>query len=297
MNQLRRTMLFVPADHPGMMFEAPVFQPDCIIFDLEDAISLKEKDSARNLLVEALQAIDFGNCEIFARINPLYTPFGEKDVRQLVAAGLKNFRLPMTEIPDDILRLDQLLTALEKEHALPPGELKILGAIETAKGVINAPAIATASPRLIGISFGAEDFTRSMTTDRSQTGEELFWARSQVVLAARAAGIDAIDTVFTALGDDAGFEREVGMAKQLGFSGKSVIHPSQIKTVHHIFSPGHDEILQAQRIINAMHAAEANGSGVIVVDGKMVDSPVLLKAQRVVDLAKGANLLPGGGEV
>jgi citrate lyase subunit beta/citryl-CoA lyase len=294
MKQLRRSMLFVPANHPGMMFQAPVFKPDCIIFDLEDAIPLREKDSARDLLVEAIRTIDFGNCEIFARINPLYTPSGEADVRYLAAAGLKNFRLPMTESPKDIQELDELLTELEKAHRFESGSLKILGAIETAKGVLNAPSIAVASGRLVGISFGAEDFTRSMTTERSKSGEELFWARSHIVIAAMAAGIDAIDTVFADLDDEDAFIREVKMAKQLGFSGKSLIHPRQIQTVHTLFSPGVEEIRQAARIIAAMEDAEERGAGVIVVDGKMVDEPVLVRARRIMDLAKGSGLVKGG---
>ena len=289
-------MLFVPASHPGMVFQAPVFQPDCIIFDLEDAIPVREKESARDLLVEAVKSLEFGNCEVFVRINPLYTPFGEEDVRCLAAAGLKNFRLPMTESAEDIKKLDRLLTELEQEHGLETGSLQILGAIETAKGVLNAPAIALSSQRLLGISFGAEDFTRSMTTQRSKTGEELFWARSHIVLAAMAAGIDAIDTVFADLDDEEAFSEEVKMAKQLGFSGKSLIHPGQIKVVHTLFSPGTEEVRQAKRIIDAMEDAEQRGAGVIVVDGKMVDEPVLIRARRVMELAMGSGRVKGGGK-
>jgi len=296
MKRLRRSMLFVPANHPGMIFQAPVFRPDCIIFDLEDAIPVREKDSARNLLVEAVKSLAFGDCEVFARINPLYTPFGEADVRSLAAAGLKNFRLPMTESPEDIKKLDGLLAELESEHQLEPGSLKILGAIETAKGVLNAPAIVFSSQRLLGISFGAEDFTRSITTERSKTGEELFWARSHIVLAAMAAGIDAIDTVFADLDDEEAFTEEVKMAKQLGFSGKSLIHPNQIKMVHSLFSPGTEEIRQAKRIIDAMEEAAEKGAGVIVVDGKMVDEPVLVRARRVMELAVGSGMVKGGGK-
>lgn len=290
MKKLRRSMLFVPANNPGMIFQAPVFSPDCIIFDLEDAIPVREKDSARDLLVEAIKSIDFGKCEIFARTNPLYTPYGEDDVRALAHAGLKNYRLPMTESPEDIERMDILLTELEKEIGLESRSLKILGAIETAKGVLNAPAIARSSDRLVGISFGAEDFTRSMATERSKTGEELYWARSHVVMAAMAAGIDAIDTVFADLEDSEAFEKELKMAKQLGFCGKSLIHPSQINLVHKIFSPGREEVHQAKKIIDAMEEAEERGAGVIVVDGKMVDEPVLIRAKRIMELAMASGM-------
>ncbi|MCC5909071.1 MAG: HpcH/HpaI aldolase/citrate lyase family protein [Clostridiaceae bacterium] len=291
MKKLRRTMLFVPASNPNMMVNAPIFKPDCIIFDLEDAISLREKDSARDLLVEALKSIDYKDCEIFARVNPLYTPFGEEDVRALVAAGLRNVRLPMSETEEDIKKLDTLLTDIEKELGLDNGVVKILGAIETAKGVLNAEKIAVASSRMIGISFGAEDFTRTIGAERSKGGEELFVARSKIVLAAAAAGIDAIDTVFADVDDAKGFRKEVESAKQLGFAGKSVIHPGQIRTVHDVFTPSQEDVDKAVRVINAIEEAESKGLGVISLDGKMIDAPVVARAERIVTLAKGAGIL------
>ncbi len=291
MRSLRRTMLFVPANNPNMMVNAVVFRPDAIIFDLEDAIALREKDSARDLLVEALKTVDYEGIEILVRVNPLYTPFGETDVRELVKAGLRNIRLPMTETKEDIEKLDALLWELEKENDIEPGSVKILGAIETAKGVINAPGIATASTRMVGISFGAEDFTRTIGAERSKGGQELFVARSQIVLAAAAAGIDAIDTVFADVEDIEGFRREVESAKALGFAGKSVIHPSQIPVVHDVFTPTMEEVEKALRVMQAIEDAEKRGLGVISLDGKMVDAPVVARAAKVVRLAKGAKIL------
>ncbi|SDY57769.1 citrate lyase subunit beta / citryl-CoA lyase [Proteiniborus ethanoligenes] len=291
MKRLRRTMMFVPASNPNMMVNAPVFKPDCIIFDLEDAISLREKDSARDLVAEALKSIDYSDCEVFVRTNPLYTPFGEEDVRVLVAAGLRNVRLPMTETAEDIINLDELLTEIEKELGLENGIVKILGAIETAKGVINAEKIATASTRMLGISFGAEDFTRTIGAERSKSGEELFVARSKIVLAAAAAGIDAIDTVFSDINDDEGFRKETEMAKKLGFAGKSIIHPRQIKIVHQVFTPSKIDVDNALRVIQAIEEAEQKGLGVISLDGKMVDAPVVARAERIVRLAKGAGII------
>lgn len=291
MKRLRRTMMFVPASNPNMMVNAPVFKPDCIIFDLEDAISLREKDSARELIAEALKAIDYHDCEIFVRTNPLYTPFGEEDVRVLVAAGLRNVRLPMTETAEDIKKLDSLLTDIEKRIGLENGTVKILGAIETAKGVINAEKIATASSRMVGISFGAEDFTRTIGSERSKTGEELFVARSKIVLAAASAGIDAIDTVFSDINDDEGLRKETEMAKKLGFAGKSVIHPRQIGIVHDVFTPSKDDVEKALRVIHAIEEAEEKGLGVVSLDGKMVDAPVVARAEKTVRLAKGAGII------
>lgn len=291
MKKLRRTMLFVPANNPNMMMNAPVFKPDCIIFDLEDAISLKEKDSARDLLVEALKTFEYRDCEIFARVNPLYTPFGKDDVRELVKAGLRNVRLPMSETDEDIKSLDALLTQIENDLGIDRGTVKILGAIETAKGVINAEKIAVASSRMVGISFGAEDFTRTIGSERSREGEELFVARCKIVLAAAAAGIDAIDTVYADIEDEEGFENEVQSARKLGFAGKSVIHPRQIGVVHSIFTPSKEEIHKALRVISAIQQAEAKGLGVITLDGKMIDGPIVDKAEKIITLANGAGLL------
>lgn len=291
MEKLRRTMMFVPASNPNMIVNAQIFKPDCIIFDLEDAMSLKEKDSGRDLIAEALKSIEYPDCEIFVRPNPLYTPFGEEDIRVLVAAGLRNVRPPMIETAEDIKKVDELLTDIEKELGLEIGIVKILGAIETAKGVINAYEIATASPRMIGISFGAEDFTRTIGAERSKTGEELFVARSKIVLAASAAGIDAIDTVFSDIDDDEGFRREAEMAKQLGFAGKSIIHPRQINIIHDVFTPSEEDVKHALRVIQAIEEAEGKGLGVISLDGKMVDAPVVARAEKIVRLAKGAGII------
>ncbi len=284
-------MLFVPANNPNMMVNAPIFQPDCIAFDLEDAISVKEKDSARDLLVEALKEFDFGGCEVFTRINALSTPFGEDDIKALVPAGLRKIRLPMCETQEDVIALDELLNKVEHEHQLPLGCVKIMASIETAKGVMNSYQIAGASDRVTAISFGAEDFTNSMGIDRSGTGMELFTARSQIALSASANGIDSFDTVYIDIDDKEGFCEEAEQAKQLGFSGKSVIHPSQVDLVHEIFAPEKEEIEHAKRVIAAIEEAEQQGLGVVSLDGKMIDAPVVEKAQRIITLAKGSKLI------
>lgn len=289
--RLRRTMLFCPASDPKMLFTAPVYKADCIIFDLEDAVAYAEKDSARDLLCEAIKTIDYGNSEVFARVNGLYTEFGAKDVEALVKAGIKNIRLPMCETKENIIELDEMLTRLEKENNILEGTVKIQAAIETPKGVLNAYNIATASKRVVAISFGAEDFTRTLGTDRSKGAKELFAARTHIVLAASAAGVDSIDTVYADLNDMEGFREEAKEAKQLGFSGKSCIHPAQVKAVHKIFTPSKEEVEKSLEIINAAKEAAEKGIGVITVRGKMVDIPVIQKAERVVGLAKAAGII------
>ncbi len=294
--QLRRSMLFCPANKPKNLFTAMIYEPDCIIFDLEDAVPYNEKRSARDLVVEALQSVDYGKSEVFVRINALYTEFGIDDVKELVPAGLKRLRLPMCESADDVERLDVLLTELEKEHGIEAGSVKIQCAIETPLGVLNSLAIAQASPRVVSISFGAEDFTRTLGTDRTKAATELFLARSTVALNAKIAGVDSIDTVFADVKDTDGFIREVESAKNLGFSGKSCIHPSQVEIVHSVYTPAKKDIESSLRIIKAAREANIEKGGVIVVDGKMIDIPVIAKAERIIELALGAGIKISGVE-
>ncbi len=287
----RRTMMFAPANNPKMLVTAHLYGADCILFDLEDAVKYADKDAARDLLAEALKTIDYGKTEIFARINPLNTEFGKDDVRILVPAGLRNMRLAMCEKPEQVKELDQLLTEIEKENNLEIGVCKIQCSLETPLAVMNAVSIATASPRVISISFGAEDFTRTLGATRTREGKELFVARSMIVMAAAVAGVDAIDTVWSNLEDKEGFEEEVKVAMELGFAGKSCIHPSQIATIHKIFTPNKEEIEKSLEIVEAAKKANINRGGVITVNGKMVDIPVIAKAEKIVRLAKSAGIL------
>lgn len=291
MKKLRRTMLFCPASEGKMFFNAPIYNPDCIIFDLEDAVAYSEKDSARDLICEAIKSIDYKDIEIFVRINPLYTEFGETDVREIVKAGIRNIRLPMCETEEDVKKLEVLLEEVEKENKIEAGAVKIQCAIETPKGVLNALAIATSSPRVVAISFGAEDFTRTLGVDRTKTAKELCYARSYIVLAANVANVDAIDTVWADVSDIEGFIEEAKEAKGLGFSGKSCIHPAQVKEVHKIFTPTKEEIEKSLKIICAAKEAEEKGIGVITVDGKMVDVPIIQKAERIINLARAAKVI------
>ncbi len=276
-----RTMLFCPASQPKMFLNAPVFQPDAILFDLEDAVAYAEKDSARDLLCEAVGQLDFGACRVFVRINSLHTPFGEEDVRAVVPAGIRYLRLAMCETAADVRELDGLLAAVEAECQIPSRSVKVQCSIETARGVLNAREIVAASSRVISLSFGAEDYTRSMGTSRSKSAQELQFARTYLPVVAAEAGISAIDTVWSALDDQEGFEVEVRNARALGFSGKSCIHPSQIPVVHRLYTPDEEEVAHARQVMEAMRAAEQAGAGVFTVDGKMVDAPVIAKARRV----------------
>ena len=290
MERLRRTMMFVPGANAAMLRDAPLYGADSIMFDLEDAVSLKEKDSARTLVHFALKTFDYSNVETVVRINSLEAG-GAQDVEAMVLAGVEVIRLPKTETAQDILDVDAVITSVEKDNQIPVGTTKMMAAIESAEGVLNAREIAKASERLIGIALGAEDYVTNMKTKRYPDGQELSFARNMILHAARAAGIAAIDTVYSDVDNVEGFQNEVQQIKQLGFDGKSVINPRQIPLVNAIYTPTDKEIHNAKYFIWGIRVAEAKGSGVISVNGKMVDKPIVERAQRVIALAKAAKLI------
>lgn len=290
MERLRRTMMFVPGANAAMLRDAPLYGADSVMFDLEDAVSLNEKDSARTLVHFALKTFDYSAIETVVRINGLDT-VGALDIEAMVLAGVNVIRLPKTETAQDIIDVAAVITQVEEENDLPVGTTKMMAAIESAEGVLNAQDIATASDRLIGIALGAEDYVTNMKTRRYPDGQELLFARSMILHAARAAGIAAIDTVFSDINDTDGFIAETTRIKQLGFDGKSVINPRQIPLVNGIYAPSKAEIQQAKEVIWAIREAESKGSGVISLNGKMVDKPIVERAERVIALAKAAKLI------
>lgn len=290
MERLRRTMMFVPGANPAMLRDAPLYGADSIMFDLEDAVSLKEKDSARLLVHNALKTVDFSDTETVVRINALEDG-GDQDIEAVVIAGINVVRLPKTERADDIVEVAKAITAVEEKYGIEVGRTKMMAAIESAEGVMNAREIALASDRLIGIALGAEDYVTNMKTRRYADGQELFFARNMILHAARIAGIAAIDTVYSDVENTEGFQAEVSLIKQLGFDGKSVINPRQIPLVNAIYAPTEKEIQNAKEVIWGIREAEAKGSGVISVNGKMVDKPIVERAERVIALAKAAKLI------
>ena len=290
MERLRRTMMFVPGANAAMLRDAPLYGADSVMFDLEDAVSLNEKDSARTLVHFALKTFDYSAIETVVRINGLDT-VGALDIEAMVLAGVNVIRLPKTETAQDIIDVAAVITQVEEENDLPVGTTKMMAAIESAEGVLNARDIATASDRLIGIALGAEDYVTNMKTRRYPDGQELLFARSMILHAARAAGIAAIDTVFSDINDTDGFIAETTRIKQLGFDVKSVINPRQIPLVNGIYAPSKAEIQQAKEVIWAIREAESKGSGVISLNGKMVDKPIVERAERVIALAKAAKLI------
>ena len=282
--------MFIPGNHPGIMADAHIYGPDSIMLDLEDSVTLAEKDAARLLVYHALKTVDYGHTERVVRINPLSTPYGKKDVEAVVKAGVEVIRMPKTECADEVRALEAEILKVEKEIGRE-GETRIMAAIESALGIVHAYEIATASPRMMGIALGAEDYSANLKTHRTAGGTELLLAREQMVVAARAAGIACFDTVFSNLDDMEGFRKEVELIRELGFDGKSIIHPSQIEIVNEVFTPSVKEIEKARAVVAAIRDARAKGSGVLSLNGKMVDRPVLLRAERTLALAHAAGVI------
>lgn len=289
MKKLRRSMLFLPGANAAMLSTAFIYRPDSIMFDLEDAVALREKDTARVLVFQALQHPMYRDIETVVRINPLNTPFGLDDLEAVVRAGVDVVRLPKTDTPEDIFLLESHLERIEKACGREPGSTKLVAAIESAVGVINAVAIARSSPRLIGIALAAFDYVMDMQTERGD-GTELFYARCAVLHAARAAGIDAFDVVWSDVNNEAGFLREVELIRKMGFNGKSLINPRQIELLHNAYAPTQDEVDYARRVIAAADEGERNGLGVVSLNGKMIDAPIINHAQVVLERAAASGV-------
>lgn len=283
-------MMFIPGNNPGMMQDAFIYAPDAIMLDLEDSVTMVEKDAARLLVYNALKTIDYGNIEMVVRINPLNTPYGKKDIEAVVKAGVHVVRMPKTETADEVREVEREIERVEQEIGCL-GRTQIMAAIESALGIVNAYEIAVASKRMMGIALGAEDYCANLKTQRTPGGDELRLARETIVVAARAAGIDALDTVYSNLDDMETFRKEVEFIKTLGFDGKSIINPRQIDIVNEVFAPKEKDINKALTILAAIKEAEKRGSGVIAVNGKMVDRPVVIRAQRTIDLAIASGVL------
>jgi len=283
-------MMFIPGNNPGMMQDAYIYRPDSIMLDLEDSVTMAEKDAARLLVHNALKSIDYGDIEMVVRINPLSTPYGRKDVEAVVKAGVHVIRMPKTETADEVRELEAEIVKVENEIGCL-GRTKIMAAIESAEGICNAFAIAKASKRMMGIALGAEDYCASLKTQRTPGGDELLYARQTIVVAARAAGVYALDTVFSNLDDMESFRKEVELIKTLGFDGKSIINPRQIRIVNEVFAPSEKAIEKARKILAAIKEAEKKGSGVISLNGKMVDRPVVIRAQHTIDLAVASGII------
>jgi len=291
--RLRRTMMFMNAQKPGLIKDAYIYGVDSIMLDLEDAVAENQKDSARFSLYHALKTIDYGDTEVIVRINGLDTPHWQEDIRCAVAGGADGVRIPTCESAQDVKTVEEHVLAAEKEFGVEEGRTLIMAALESPKGVLNAYEITSASDRLFGIALSAGDFHRSMHTHYVPGGIELNTARNLIVMSARAAGVQCFDTVFTNLDDEEGFENEVRMIHDMGFDGKSLINPRQIAFVHQTLAPTPEEIATAETYVRTYEEQSKLGVGVYTVNGKMVDIAFIKDASRVIALAKACGVYHG----
>ncbi|GDX05942.1 aldolase/citrate lyase family protein [Buttiauxella selenatireducens] len=284
-NRTRRSMLFVPGANAAMVSNAFIYQADALMFDLEDSVILREKDAARRLVYHALQHPLYQDVETIVRVNPLDSEYGVADLEAVVRGGANIVRLPKTDTAQDVIDIESEIVRIEAECGRERGSTGLLAAIESPMGITQAVAIAHSSSRLIGIALGAEDYVRNLRTERSPEGTELLFARCSILQAARSAGIQAFDTVYSDANNEAGFLHETAHIKQLGFDGKSLINPRQIELLHNLYAPTQKEVDHANAVVEAAEASAREGRGVVSLNGKMVDSPVIERARLVLSRA------------
>jgi citrate lyase subunit beta/citryl-CoA lyase len=283
---LYRSWLFVPGNQPRRIEKLKHLFPDVIIYDLEDAVAVSEKVKARPIVTEALK--QYKDRTQFVRINDRTTPFYAGDLEAVIGANVTGVILSKTESPDDVRETCEILDKLERDRCIEVGSTQIIPLIESASGVFHAYQIAAASKdRVKRLAFGSVDYARDINAQLTKEATELLYARSQLVVHSRAAGIEApIDAVFIDIHDTEGFIQEARFAKQLGFQGKLIVHPDQIDPVHDIFSPTLQEIEEAKAILEAFDEAVLRGNAAIQLNGKMIDYPVAARAKKIIDQAK-----------
>lgn len=293
LKRLRRSMMFLNCQKPALIKDPYIYFPDSIMLDLEDAVALREKDAARYSLFHALREIDYRSVERVVRINGLDTDLWQEDVRCAVAGGCDSVRIPKTETAEDVRRVEAAIEAAEKEFGVEPGRTLIMAALESARGVMNAYEVCQASPRLFGIALSGGDYTKDLQTTISGTGVELMGARQHMIIAARAAGVQCFDTVYTNLDDMDGFRRDVETIHAMGFDGKSIINPRQIPIVHDVYTPKQKDVVFAEKVVREIESKQAQGVGVFTVDGKMIDIAFYAGAKRTLALARAGGVYKG----
>ena len=290
---MRRSMLFLPGNTPNMLINGSRLGSDALIFDLEDAVSPAEKDSARVLVRNTLRYMDLGSCEIIVRINSIDTDYWKKDIDAILPYSPALILLPKVNCAQDALIADEYMTEVEQKLGLEQGKVKLMPLIETALGVENAFSIATATKRVAALFLGAEDLTADLRCKRTKGGAEINYARTRLVMAARAANIDVYDTPFTDVNDDEGIRVDAEYAKALGFTGKASISPRHVEVINEVFSPSERDIAYAYEVMEAIRIAKEQGRGVISLHNKMIDAPIVARAQQTIAMAEEMGIRRG----
>ena len=280
-----RSMLFLPGNNPNMLINGNCLGADAVIFDLEDAVAPAEKTAARVLVRNTMRYMDFGKCGRIVRINSVDTPYWQKDLDQIMPCKPDLILLPKTSSAWEAQEADRYMTELEEKLGFEPNTVGLMPLIETALGVENAFSIASSTKRVKALFLGAEDLTADLRCKRTKEGREIEYARTRLVVAARAAGIDVFDTPFTDVNDDEGIVVDAELAKALGFSGKASISPRHVEVINQVFSPTMAEIDYAYEVLEAIRIAKEQGKGAIALRGKMIDAPIVARAERTISMA------------
>ena len=290
--ELKRSWMFVPGHRQKMIDKAFGLNADAIMLDIEDGVAPNEKDTARQLIAAALGREKAPHSPArFVRVNAIGHARMEADLEAVVRPGLEGLVCPKVETADEVRKVDAILTERESKLKMERGGVKLLIAIESPRGLLNAPAIAACSPRVCGLMFGAEDFGRELGLPTSREGEarEMLYARSAMVIAAASAHVQAIDGVWVDLKDTEGLAGFARQSRRLGFSGMSLIHPSQIDPINSHFSPTPEEVSYAEQVVKAFDEANARGDGSIALGGQLIDRPIVERARRTLEMAAALN--------
>ena len=287
---MRRSMLFLPGNNPNMLINGNCLGADAVIFDLEDAVSPAEKDAARILVRNTMKYMDFKGCEIIVRINSVDTDYWKKDLDAIIKYKPSLILLPKTSTANDAITADEYITEVEEREGMTKGTVGLMPLIETALGVENSFLIASSCERVKALFLGAEDLTADLQCKRTKEGREIEYARCRLVVAARAAGVDVYDTPFTDVNDDEGIVTDANLAKSLGFTGKGSISPRHVEVINSVFSPTLAEIDYAYEVMEVIKLAKEQGKGAIALHGKMIDAPIVARAERTIEMAKALGL-------
>ena len=291
---LKRTGLYASGSNPVNMIQAVFYNEDMLIYDLEDSVPAAEKDAARLLVYQMLKEHRPKDKYVVIRVNGIYSDYLEEDLQAAVRANPDCIRLPKVEYAREVQDISKRIARIEEEVGLEVGKIELICNIESYMGVLNAGEIAKADSRVVALALAAEDLTASLKAQRTKKGLEVFYARSAVLLACRAAGVDALDIVFSDINDEEGLREDTSLAKNLGFDGKTVVHPRQIDVVNSYFTPSTKEIRYALRVLAAVEQGKKEGKGSVTLDGGMIDKPMELRALTTLAQAKAAGINTDG---
>ncbi|MDO4808777.1 MAG: aldolase/citrate lyase family protein [Eubacteriales bacterium] len=287
---LKRTSLYASGASPVNLLQARFYNEDCLVYDLEDSVPLAEKDAARHLVYNLIKYQRPAEKYVIVRVNGIYSEYIDEDLEAVVRCRPDAIRIPKVEYAKEVKRIDERISEIEEAAGIEHGSIELWCNIESYLGVLNAQEIAAASERVVALALGAEDFTASMRSTRTKAGAEIFYARNAVLMACRFAGVEAVDAVFSDINDIEGLKADVALTKNLGFDGKTVVHPRQIDVVNAAFTPSAKEIRYAKRVLEAVEEGKREHKGAVTLDGGMIDKPMELRARTTLAQAKAAGI-------